>query len=330
MPPGVPLLDTAYLTVWSPATRGWTFLGLEAVVLVAGALTLAHAARAARRGDWEALFAWTSIVVYGVCLEILSYNAFPNFTHGQFTVMLYHRKLPLYVTALYPVLLYTARATVRRLGLSARAEPLAVGLAIVAMDFPFDVLGPDAGWWAWDMLDPNVHYRWHGVPVTSYYWHLTWGAILCALCRWVGQRHAPAPGATTLARASRLALAVPVMVATLALGRAAFLPFDLLGLLRLPDGANGVLVLAAFALSLAILLAAPRAGAPRARDPLLVAIAALFYGFHLAVALALHARSDAPGAGAKLAVLALATAFGATLQAAAQRGRERAAAVVTT
>ena len=319
-----PLVDAAYLTVWPPAMRGLSFLGLEAVVLACGALTLVHALRASRRGDPLALFAWACIVVYGVSLEILSYNAFPNFTHGQFTVMLYHRKLPLYVTAIYPVLLYTAMSTVRRLRLSALAEPLAIGLAIVAMDFPFDVLGPDAGWWGWDMNDPNVHYRWHGVPVTSYYWHLTWGAILCAICRWLAPRVAPKPGASAAAKAARLGLAVPVTVATMALGRAAFLPFDALVPLGVPDGA---IVLVAFGAALALLVFGRRVpGAAPLRDPLLLAIPCVFYGFHVAVALAFQARrSDIVDPGAKLAVILGAVAFAALLNLAAHRPRAAAA-----
>src|SRR5262249_47750499 len=186
--PPFTLVDTAYLTVYAPTTRPLSFLGIEIVVLGCGALTLLHALRARREGDPGALFAWVSILLYGVCLEIASYNAFPSFRHGQFTVMFYHRKLPLYITAVYPVLLYTGQRTVRRLRLSRLVEPLVVGFMIVMIDLPYDVIGPDAGWWAWDGRDPNVLERWHGVPVTSYYWHLTWGAILSALCRWAEPR----------------------------------------------------------------------------------------------------------------------------------------------
>ena len=33
----------------------------------------------------------------GVVMEVLTYNTVDNFSHAQFTVMLYHKKLPLYV-----------------------------------------------------------------------------------------------------------------------------------------------------------------------------------------------------------------------------------------
>src|SRR3954462_14881043 len=100
------LVDTTYLTVYLPSTREPSFRGVEALMLVCCGLTLVHALRARRRGDGGALFAWVTTAVYGVGLEIASYNAFPNFTHGQFTVMFYHSKLPLYISAFYPTINY--------------------------------------------------------------------------------------------------------------------------------------------------------------------------------------------------------------------------------
>lgn len=312
------LIDTTYLTIYDPTTRPISFLGLELVVVGCGVLTLLHALRARRQGDGGAIFAWVSILVYGVCLEIASYNAFPNFTHGQFTVMFYHRKLPLYVTAVYMVLIYTAQRTVRRLGLSRIAEPIAAGITIVAMDLPFDILGPGAGWWAWDLNDPNVHYRWHGVPVTSYYWHLTWGAILTAICRLAEPRMKLLGGPAVPGRSLRfawLALAFPVAGATMALGRAAFLPFDLLVPRGVPDGAIVAVALAASFLVLVLGRRDPMID--RAPDRLLLAIPCAFYAFHLVVAIAM--RGHAADWNSKMAVIAGATAFAIGLNIAAHR-----------
>ncbi|MCA9248498.1 MAG: hypothetical protein KDA42_15340, partial [Planctomycetales bacterium] len=121
-------------------------------------------------------------------MEVVSYNAVDNFAHGQFTVMFYDHQLPLYVTAVYPVLLYTGIATARRLGLPPLAEALAAGVLIVAMDVPFDVVGPEAGWWRWFDGHGEIAARWLGVPVTSYYWHFAFGGILAALTGWAGRR----------------------------------------------------------------------------------------------------------------------------------------------
>ena len=255
-----PLVDTTYFTLWPPGSSGVAFLGLEAVVLLCGALTFVHARRSGN------LFTWSAIFIYGVALEIIAYNAFPNFTHGQFTVMFYHRKLPLYVTFVYPVMLYTSWASVRRLGLPAWAQAVVTGLAIVALDAPFDIVGPDAGFWSWSALDPNVGHRWLGVPVTSYYWHLTWGAILTALGRLLEPR-LPRVG--------------PVLVAgaTIALGRVAFLPFDLL----LPLGVSqGAIAASAIGLAAAVALAVVRPA--RRADSLLLASVVLFAGFHAVMA----------------------------------------------
>jgi hypothetical protein len=293
------LVDTTYLTLYDPTTRPLTFLGLETVVVASGLITLLHALREHRRGAPAALFSWLSVFVYGVCLEIVSYNAFPNFTHGQFTVMFYHHKLPLYVTMFYPALIYTSMRTVGRLGLSRWVEPLVVGGSIVAMDFPFDILGPDMHWWAWDAHDPTVAYRWYGVPVTSYYWHLSWGAVLAFLCRWAG------PRIVASYRPYKLLFAIPVAGATLALGRAVFLPFDLL----VPLGVSqGTIVLAAIGLAVMLLAFGRRAAVPAMKagpDWMLLAIPLAYYAYHDLLAVAVYSRDG----GGRLAIIAAATGF---------------------
>src|SRR5579859_7874505 len=131
------------MIVRNPFAQPLSFVGLEIVTLACAALTLAHAVRAWRdRRELLPLFTWVAILFYGVAMEIVSYSTVDNFTHGPFTVMLYRGRLPLYIVALYPVLLYTGIAAVRRLRLSRWAEPFVGGFAIVLLDIPFDVLGP--------------------------------------------------------------------------------------------------------------------------------------------------------------------------------------------
>jgi hypothetical protein len=275
------------MTLHAPWTRPLPHLGLELVVLLCAVATLAHALRAARGGDRLPLFTWASIFVYGLAIELVSYNFIKSFTHAQFTVMFYDQKLPLYVTAVYPVLLYTGIATARRFALRWPAEAVAAGVLIVALDVPFDVLGPVVGWWRWSDTDPNLAVRWLDVPVTSYYWHLSFGAALCALTRLVGPR--------------RFWLAPVVGVLTIVAGFIAFVPFHLLKAAGLPDG---VFVAVALALAAAVVAVAalrpPRAGA----DRLLLGIAAAFYAFHLVIALAY-------GSPAALAVVLAVTALAA-------------------
>src|SRR4029077_15881487 len=117
----------------------------------------------------------------------------------------------------------TSIVTARRLRKGPLALIFTAGLFIVAMDFPFDILGPVEGWWSWSDTDPNMAFRWHGVPVTSYYWHLTWGGILGALTQALG-RHGGDPR-----RPARIALLVlPLSALTMLLGVIAFVPFHFL------------------------------------------------------------------------------------------------------
>jgi hypothetical protein len=207
-----------------PTTLPISFVLLETGVMLWAALTLRHAIRSGR----PALLTWLTIFVYGLVMELVSYNAVDNFAHGQFTVMFYDRQLPLYITVVYPVLLYTGIALARRLRIADRAGPVAeaitAGIFIVCIDVPFDITGPRLGWWRWFDNDPNIAYRWLGVPVTSYYWHLTFGAILCALT-------------ARAARAGRsLWWCFPITVGTIVLGVIGFLPFHGLKAIGVSDG----------------------------------------------------------------------------------------------
>jgi hypothetical protein len=93
-----------------PLRLPWSFPGLELTVVVCAFLTLRHAIRSGR------VFLWASVFCYGLTMELLSYYAFDNYAHGRFTVMFYGNKLPLYITAIYPVLIYTSAAATARLG----------------------------------------------------------------------------------------------------------------------------------------------------------------------------------------------------------------------
>ena len=266
------LIDSWLVTVYDPTSRPLAALGLEIVVLACAVATFLHALRAHRRGDRVAMLTWVSILVYGIIMEVVSYNTVDNFTHAQFTVMFYRHQLPLYVTAIYPAFLYTGIATVRKLGLPRWAEPFAAGLVIVAMDFPFDILGPVAGWWSWSDSDPNLAFRWHGVPVTSYYWHLAFGGLLALMTQLLAPRSASARA---------LWRAAPAALLTIILGVIAFGPFHGLKRLGVPDG---TIVAGALLLSLAVAITAPRRRSD-GPDTLLLAIPCLFYGYHLVLAL---------------------------------------------
>jgi hypothetical protein len=280
--------------VRNPLTQPLSFLGLEVVVLVCAALTFAHAlGRLRRSGDRLPLFTWIAILSYGVVMELVSYNTVDNFTHGPFTVMLYHGKLPLYVVAVYPVLLYTGITLARRLGLARWAEPLVAGLAIVLLDVPFDVLGPDQGWWSWSPTDVNIAARWEGVPLTSYYWHIAFGACLALLTRSCER---------WLKLGWTMGLAPLVGAMTIVAGGLSFIPFHLLQNEGVSDGANLAILVT---VCLGALLFGRR-GAPVERPDRILLTTALAY--HALFLLVLLTRSSVEDGAQKAAILLVGTA----------------------
>ena len=46
-----------------------------------------------------------------------------------------------------------------------------VGLGVVLLDVPFDIMGIKLLWWTWHDTDPNIYDRHYWVPWTSYYFH---------------------------------------------------------------------------------------------------------------------------------------------------------------
>ena len=264
------LLDTIPVTLYTPWSRPPVHLALEVVVVGIGIATLAHALRAHRRGDVLPVFTWITIVLYGLAMELLSYNFIENFVHAQFSVMFYHRKLPLYVTAVYPALLYTGITTARRFHFPPWAEGFVAGLLIVALDVPFDIIGPKVGWWSWSAVDPLLAYRWCGVPVTSYYWHLAFGGILAAFTSAMGSH---------VDRPRKLLLTLPASLLTIVLGVIAFLPLHGLAAIGV---SHGIVVGCAWAICAVILIVAPKRPS-ESPDRLLLTLPLVFLGLHMAV-----------------------------------------------
>ena len=46
-----------------------------------------------------------------------------------------------------------------------------MGLAVVLLDVPFDIMGIKLLFWTWHDTDPNIYDRHYHVPWTSYYFH---------------------------------------------------------------------------------------------------------------------------------------------------------------
>lgn len=251
-----------FLALNSPLAQPGYFAGLEVVFLLCAGLTLRHAVGRARAGDRFALFQWLAVWAYGVLMELVAFTFLDNYAHAQFTVQLYHRKLPLYIMCVYPVFLYTGLKLVERWRLRALPEALLVGFAICLLDVPFDFVGVRAGWWVWGTKDPNLAVRWLGVPVTSFEWYLLFGAVWALLSRALRPRLASRSVAVWLVAAPLVGAAIIV------LGSAAFIPFHLLKAAGLRDD----VIVAAHLVGCVTLLVATR---PRAIGPAPGALAAI-------------------------------------------------------
>jgi hypothetical protein len=285
--------DPSYIAFHNPLTRSIYALGLELVVLAGAALTLRHALTRYRKGDRYHLFQWIVITSYGILMELLAFNYYQNYDHATFTVQLYHGKLPLYVTGVYVVLHYTGLKTIERLRLAFLPEALLAGFAICLLDVPFDTIGVEARWWIWSFTDRNVEARWLGVPVTSYYWYMVFGAVLVGLCRALKGRIERRPLAVYVALGPLMGVAIIV------LGILAFLPFHALKAAGVPDG---VVVAGHMALCvvLALSVRAERVDPP-AIEPRIVAGA--FLGFHVVTMLGLWSSGALTEAPARLAAV---------------------------
>lgn len=299
--------DPRFLSLESPLRHPLPFALLELVVLAAFVATLHHALSSLRRGDRYPLFQWLAAACYGVLMELIAFNYLNNYEHGRFTVQLYHGLLPLYVVCLYPVLHYTGVRTVERWNLGWVRGALLTGFAICLLDIPFDIAGPDAGWWRWADGDPNLRVRWLGVPVNSYYWYLLFGAGYATLCR------ALRPQVERRGLAFAVLLAPLVGVGIIALGTLLFQPLHLLKALL---GPVDTLVVAAHLAGCALLLLFTAPRAPSLPDPRWQLVPPVFHAWHVGLIVAMALLGQAQDAPLKIAmalgaaVLSIALAFG--------------------
>ena len=56
-----------------------------------------------------------------------------------------------------------------------------VGLTVVMLDLPYDILGVKNLFWTWHDTDPNIYDRHYWVPWTSYYFHATFACGFTAV-----------------------------------------------------------------------------------------------------------------------------------------------------
>lgn len=80
-----------------------------------------------------------------------------------------------------PFFIYSASVATHHLNLKAWVRPFAVGLGVVLIDLPFDIVGIKQLWWTWHDTDPNIYDRMYWVPWNSYYFHAAFASSLTFL-----------------------------------------------------------------------------------------------------------------------------------------------------
>lgn len=299
------LFDSWLVTIYDPSTISDNFHSLELVFTIGAVATLCHAVKAQRRGDSSGLLIWLTAVLYGLLMEVVSYNTVDNFTHAQFTVQFYYKQLPFYVVGLYPAFLYPATIAARRLQTTAPPRDrtrrflttlFVAGLLAMMLDVPFDIMGPDSGWWVWHEggEDPYglVAHRWLGVPVSSYCWHLLFGGSLAALCEYWRPRLNLQLGRRGVcsAIARLLPLALCLGVASIVVGVVAMMPFHIFRAVGLNDGVFTITLLAVAATFVVTL---PEKPGTRASSPLWH-WAVVWYSYYIALGYFVWPGSEHP------------------------------------
>ncbi len=305
--------DPSYVSVHNPFDIPLHFLGLELVVYVCFFFTVRHAIGRHRAGDSYHLFQWIALFCYGVIIELVSFNFFQNYEHGTFSVQFYHGQLPLYVTCIYLVFHYTGIKMIERLNLPPIREALLCGLAIMLIDVPFDSLGVDAGWWIWidnpgEAYHPRfieaVKTRWFGVPVTSYYWYLMYGALLALLTRGVYAK------IKQRSLALRLLIAPGISMSVMVLGA---LAFEIMFWLPRGIGISDHIIVATYLGFILAYAATTRAPNAQRAESWLLSNALLFHGYHLILMAGLWSQGRLTHGAGKLVLISCAIALSLTV-----------------
>lgn len=156
--------------------KNWTFNVVETTVFLGAALAFLHSIREyKKRGNKAPFFLWISCLFYGIFLEIVVYNFVDNFWHGEFSIMFYHNRFPLYIVLIYPSLIYHVFMTIERfkiylLPYGRIIEAIIIGWASQMMYLLYDNIGPQMHWWIWNPGDVTLLPLWEAVPATSYHW----------------------------------------------------------------------------------------------------------------------------------------------------------------
>ena len=163
-----------------------TFFGNELEFYILAALTFTHASRHGSRYVWL----WLAILWHGFTVELVSYwfEAVDSFWHAQATFMMFGRREPLQIILVYPAYLYMAAIVVERTRVSELTQACLMGLLVVILDFPYDIMGIKLLWWTWHDTDSNLRDRSYWVPITSYFFHATFASSFSLIYNFARRR----------------------------------------------------------------------------------------------------------------------------------------------
>lgn len=100
--------------------------------------------------------------VYGVLLEILTMIQFRSYTYSDFLIKIFDA--PLAIGLGWAVIIYTAMATVDKLGAAQKARPFMVALLALNIDLSMDAIAIREGFWTW-----GENGMWFGVPLGNFF-----------------------------------------------------------------------------------------------------------------------------------------------------------------
>jgi hypothetical protein len=162
----------------------WTHTCLELLLYLASALALAHAYRFYKRtGSLGLVYVWLAPIVHGITWEILVFRfaELDVFWHGEFSVMLYHNRLPLYIIlGFYPSFFYYPAVIAHRFGVHLNKggrliEACAVGILVSSFYVICETLSPVFQWWTWNYDHASAEPVWTNIPASVYMWCLLYG-----------------------------------------------------------------------------------------------------------------------------------------------------------
>ncbi|VDM45996.1 unnamed protein product [Toxocara canis] len=140
-----------------------SFLAAELIFVLLCILTFCHACRHGGRY----LYTWIGTTVLALLGENIRFwsEKFDLVWHAQGLLMFCGMRTPLYAFfGIYQMLVYTSYVMARRMRLPLWAEGPAVGLLVVLISFPLQLMGVKLLWWQWHDSDPSMADRIYSIP----------------------------------------------------------------------------------------------------------------------------------------------------------------------